>query len=499
MINHLILAKLLGHASITIGALMAPSLLAAACFREWGALVAFLESMAASACFGFFLLAIGKKAKEHFYQREALGFVGISWILAAGLGALPFIFGGVLGPVDAYFESMSGFTTTGSSVFGPVEFETTPKSIMFWRSFTHWLGGMGIIVLFLAILPYLSAGGKHMYRSESPGPDPRGLRPRIRDTAAILYTIYLGITVAQTACLMLAGLNLYEALCQTFGTLATGGFSTRVDSIAGFHSLSVEIIITVFTIAAGANFALHFDVLQGKWRSLLKDTEFRAYIAILAIGSIVVALNLLGAQASSPPGVAAAPAPFYHSIGGAFRHAVFQVVTIMSTTGFCTTDFDQWPGFSRMFLVVIMFVGGCAGSTGGGLKVVRVVMLAKMAYWLLESTFHPKTVRALRINGEVVDEGMQRMAYGFFLIYIGWFVLGCLVMSFLGLPFQGAVTSVAATLNNVGPGLDVVGPATNFAAVHPMGKLFLSLCMVLGRLELFSICALFMPSFWRSH
>ncbi len=502
--NYKLLSRYLGYFSIALGLLMLPSAVWALFFGEWAradhfALEALLLSTLLSVGFGGLLAYFGRNASDRFHQREALGLVGISWLIAAGLGALPFVLSGVLGPIDAYFESMSGFTTTGSSVFSPEHFETTPKSIMFWRSFTHWLGGMGIIVLFIAVLPYLGAGGKQLFRSESPGPDPRGLRPRIKDTAKILYTIYLGMTVLETIALMFAGLSLYEALCQTFGTLATGGFSTEAASVAGFDNVAVDLIILFFMVCAGSNFALYFVMLRGDWKAPFRDTEWRIYIGILVVCTLLITLNLMGWEGAFQAGEEPGPTPkTYDNPGASLRYASFQVVSIMTTTGFCTDDFDVWPHFSRALLLVLMFVGGCAGSTGGGIKVVRLVMLVKMAYWRLESTFRPKTVRAIRISDEVVVDDVQRMVYSFFVLYILWFAAGSLVMSAMGLPFQTAVTSVAATLNNIGPGLEAVGATMNYAAIPAVGKVFLSLCMVLGRLELVSICVLMVPSFWRT-
>ena len=491
--NYRIVAKYLGHFSVAIGLLMLLPAGWAVYFREWGPLGALCLSVALACAFGGLLTRVGRNAPPKLYQREALGLVGMIWLVAAGLGAMPYIFAGVFGPVDAYFECMSGFTTTGSSVM--TDIEATAKSILFWRSFTHWLGGMGIVVLFIAVLPYLGAGGKQLFRSESPGPDPQGLRPRIKDTASILYKIYLGFTAAETVALMLAGMTLYDALCHTFGTLATGGFSTRQASIGGFNSVAVDCIIIFFMICAGANFALYFSMLRGNWKAPWKDTEWRVYIAVMVLCVVLVTLNLLGVGGGAP---GAAPKALYSSAGSALRYASFQVVSIMTTTGYCTADFDLWPYFSRMLLLVLMFVGGCAGSTGGGMKVVRIIILLKMAYWRLEYTFRPKTVRAVRVSGEVVDDSVQRTIYAFFVLYLLWFVGGSLFMSFLGLPFQTAVSSVAATLNNIGPGLELVGATHNYHHIPAIGKVFLSLCMVLGRLELFSICVLFLPAFWRN-
>ncbi|NIA12570.1 MAG: TrkH family potassium uptake protein [Nitrospiraceae bacterium] len=487
--NYRLLAKYLGHFAIAIGVLMLLPAAWAVYFREWNALLAFVLSVGLSCLFGAVLALAGRNAPERLYQREALGLVGLCWLVAAALGAMPYVFSGLFGPVDAYFESMSGFTTTGSSVL--VDIEATAKSMLFWRSFTHWLGGMGIVVLFIAVLPYLGVGGKQLFKSESPGPDPQGLRPRIKDTASILYKIYLAFTVAETLALMLAGMSFYDALCHTFGTLATGGFSTRQASIGAYDSVAVDAIIIFFMFCAGANFVLYFAMLRGDWKAPWKDTEWRVYLGVLVLCTIAVTLSLLGVGASGEEQM------HYPTVGSAFRYASFQVVSIMTTTGFCTADFDQWPHFSRMLLILLMFVGGCAGSTGGGIKIIRIIILLKMAYWRLEYAFRPKTVRAIRVNGAVVDDNVQRTIYAFFVLYLLWFAGGTLFMSFLGLPFQSAVSSVAATLNNIGPGLELVGATHDYHLIPAVGKVFLSLCMVLGRLELFSICVLFVPAFWR--
>lgn len=499
--NLRLVAKHLGAFCVAIGLLMGFSAAWAVYFREWRAFAAFIWAIAASVAVGFVLIRIGRNARNQFHEREGLGLVGLAWILVAGLGALPYLFAGVFrNPVDAYFESMSGFTTTGASVMTAEFYDVVPKSIMFWRAFTHWIGGMGIIVLFIAVLPYLRAGGKLLFKSESPGPNPRGFRPRIKDTAAILYQIYLGLTVVQTVALMLCGMNLYEALCHTFATLATGGFSTRAASVAAFDSVAVDMVILFFMICAGTNFVLFFAMLHGQWKTPFRDTEWRVYIALLAVGTLLVTVNLLGVEGGFSVGDEPLPAREKTGMGSfpeALRYASFQVVSIMTTTGFCTADFNAWPYFSRVLLLLLMFVGGCAGSTGGGMKVVRIVMLLKMAYWRLESTFRPHTVRLIRVSGVVIDDDIQKMVYGFFVIYLAWFAGGFLFLSFLGLPFETALTAVAATLNNIGPGLGAIGADYSYNLIPDVGKIFLSLCMVLGRLELFSICVLFIPSFWK--
>lgn len=499
--NYPLLARFLGQFACAVGATMVPAALWAIYFREFTAFGAFLASGTIAAAGGGLLWFLGRHADTaRMYQRETLGLVGLTWIVAAAAGALPYVFTGSLAPVDAFFESMSGFTTTGSSVYwaeNPIEAQ--PKSLLFWRSFTHWLGGMGIIVLFIAVLPYLGAGGKQLFKSESPGPDPRSLRPRIQQSATILYRIYFGLTLLQTVALMVAGMSFYDALCHTFATLATGGFSTRNSSIAAFDSFAIEIIIIVFMIAAGSNFALFFGLLRGNLRSFYRDPEWRYYIGILALATVLITLNLSGWGGDPPTANDVTPdrEPVQYSVAESARLAAFQTVSVMTTTGFATDDFHYWPNFSRMLLVVLMFVGGCAGSTAGGMKVVRIVLLAKLVARRLQTTFRPKHVRSIRMGGEVIDEESLSNIAVFFVLFHVWMIGGTLFMSWLGLPFETALTAVAATLNNIGPGLELVSAFGDFHAIPDSGKLFLSLCMVLGRLELLTICVMFLPAFWR--
>jgi trk system potassium uptake protein TrkH len=486
--NYRLVSRYLGLFSMALGALMLPSVVWAVYFREWRALESLLGASAFSAVVGVGLAVAGGRPTRSINQQDALALVGFGWLWLAVLGALPYVFDGLLGPIDAYFESMSGFTTTGSTVLANIE--AAPKSILFWRSFTHWLGGMGIVVLFISVLPFLGAGGKMLFRSESSQPDPHGLRPRIKDTASALWKIYLGMTVAETVALMLAGLSFFDALCQTFGTLATGGFSTRQASIAAFDSLAVEIIIMFFMVAAGVNFALYFALLRKRWNVARKDTEWRVYFLVLGAAVLAVTLNLYIPHAANKP-------PVYDSLGSALRHASFQTISMMTCTGFVTADFDLWPDFSRLLLVVLMFIGGCAGSTSGGIKIIRFVVLLKMAYARVEHLFRPRTVRVIRVSGNVVEENIQRTIHAFFVLYLAVFVTASLIMSSLGLSFETAISSVAATLNGVGPGLDQVGAVRDYCLIPAAGKVVLSLCMVIGRLELFSVLVLFVPGFWR--
>lgn len=491
--NYLLVSKYLGHFSAAMAALMLPSMIWSVYFAEWTVLLSFLEAMAISLVAGLVLSMIGRNASKQLFQRETLAMVGLGWLLLAFLGGLPFWTSGELTLLDAYFESMSGFTTTGASIL--TDIEALPKSLLFWRSFTHWLGGMGIIVLFIAVLPYLGAGGKQLFKSEAPGPDPHGFSPRIKDTASMLYKIYFGFTVLQTILLMLAGMSFFDALCHTFGTLATGGFSTYSASVGHFNSLAIEVIIIVFMVLAGTNFALFFAMILGDWKAPLKNTEWRVYMFVLLIATILITINLMGiqGQVSRSPEIQQTDYTFGHAL----RAAAFQVVTITTTTGYATEDFNQWPYFSRVVLVLLMFVGGCAGSTGGGIKFVRFIILAKMTYWRLEHTFRPKTIRPIRLGDNIIDADIQRTVYGFFVLHVFIFALGSMILSLLGLPFETATTAVIATLNNIGPGLELVGAIENYAFVPDLGKGLMILFMAMGRLELFCICVMFIPSFWK--
>jgi trk system potassium uptake protein TrkH len=490
--NYKLVSKYLGFFSFVIGLLMVPSILWALYFGEKDALVAFALSIALASAIGFLLAAFGRKASKTMYQREALALVALSWFIAAFIGAFPYLFIGALSPADSFFESMSGFTTTGSTVIQDIESQA--KSLLFWRSFSQWLGGVGIVVLFIAVLPYLGAGGKQLFKSESTGPDPRGLSPRIKDTASVLYKIYFTFTILMALMLMQAGMSFFEAICHTLSTISSGGFSTRQASIGAFDSVQIELIVQFFMILAGTSFALFFVMLRKNWKAPFVDTEWKTFIGIILIVTLIITLNLtFGSHVTSDGSEIESPYVMSESL----RVASFQTIALLTGTGFGISDYDVWPPLSRMLLFTIFFFGGCAGSTAGGLKIVRVVMLAKIAYWRIENTFRPKTVRAIRVGDNVIDDDTRKSVHAFFVIYISIFVFGSIFMAGVGLPMESAMASVSATLNNVGPGFNLVGPTNDYSQIPDLGKLFLSLCMVAGRLELFSICVLFVPSFWK--
>lgn len=489
--NYKFVAKYLGILTLALGLLMIPSLVWAAYYQEWQTLIAFSKSIVATVVASGILFAFGRNASDTMSQREALLMVALSWFVASFVGALPYITTGSLNIVDAIFESASGFTTTGSTVIQDIEAQ--PKSLLFWRALSQWLGGVGIVVLFIAVLPYLGAGGKQLFKNESTGTDPRGITPRIKDTASMLYKTYFALTISLILILMLAGMPFFDAICHTFTTLSTGGFSTKQASIAAFDSVAIETIIIVFMIVGGTNLILIFAMFSRDWKTPFIDTEWRWFVTIICVVIMIITANLsLGTHFQND-----LPQEESYSPIDSLRIASFQTVSLLTGTGFGIHNYDQWPHFSRMLLFTVMFLGGCAGSTAGGLKIVRVVMLTKIAYWRIENTFRPKTVRAIRIGNNVIDDDTRKTVHAFFVIYITLFILGTIFMSGVGLPFESAMSTVASTLNNIGPGFDMVGPMQDYSQIPGFGKLFLCLCMILGRLELFSICVLFIPGFWR--
>lgn len=410
------------------------------------------------------------------------GFVAVvsSWIVAALFGALPFVLAGVFGPVDAIFESMSGFTTTGASVL--IDFDQE-HGIMFWRSLTHWYGGMGIVVLVIALLPSVGGGAIRLFAAEAPGPTPERLTPRLKDTAKHLWLIYVGLSVVETAVLMAVGLGPFDAVTHTFGTMATGGFSPEAASIGAFNSWSVELVIVVFMVLAGGNFALYFAFLSGRRWAIFRDPEFRLYLGILVVGTILVAASLI---------IAKSHFGFTH----AFREAMFQVVSIQTTTGYVTADFDGWNSFAKTLLVLLMFVGGCAGSTAGGMKVARFLVLSKDANRVLAQAVHPRAVIPLKVGRRVVPETVIAGVLGFFFLYLVVFACGTLLLAISNVSLVTSASAVAATLNNVGPGLELVGATLNYAPIAPFGKVVLIAMMLLGRLELLAVMLPFTRGFW---
>ncbi len=415
-------------------------------------------------------------------HRDGITVVALGWIVAALVGALPFwIDQTFVSFTDCVFESISGFSTTGASVLTNIEI--IPRGILMWRSLTHWLGGMGIIVLFLAILPFLGVGGMQLYKAEAPGPSPDKLTPRIRDTASALWRVYLLFSLALTILLMLGGMDLFDGICHTFGTMATGGFSTRNASIGHYNSVYIDTVITIFMLIAGVNFALHYQMLLGKPQSMFHDPEFRFFMGLVAVFILVTTICLAFGSAVD--------------WGTAFRLASFQVASIISTTGYATADFELWPTLPQSILLFCMFLGGCAGSTAGGMKCMRIMLLLKQGYLELFQMIHPRAVTQIKFGRRMVTDDVMKGIWGFFILFLGLFILAAFLLAATGLDLVTSFSAVAACIGNIGPGLGTVGPAENYAHLPLAAKWVLSVCMLMGRLEIYTVVVLLVPEFWR--
>jgi trk system potassium uptake protein TrkH len=446
-------------------------------------IVSFLVAMGITALAGLLLYLPVPRRGGDITRRQAFLIVTFGWLSASIFGALPFYLSGAIhSPLDALFETVSGFTTTGSSVLTSAAIDVFPKGLHFWRAMIQWLGGMGIILLSIAILPFLGVGGMQLYRAEVPGPFLDKLRPRIAETAKILWQTYLLISGLEVVFLLFGGMSLFDALCHSFTTMATGGFSTKGASIA-FYGHYHRIVITFFMFLAGTNFALHYRFLKGGYKGYWQDREFRFYLTIIlvAIGIMFVYL-------------------FFELGGGWGQHledAAFQVVSIMTTTGYVTANFGAWPPFCQYFLVLLMFVGGCAGSTGGGIKCIRVMLLYKYVRQELRRIIHPHAVTTVKLGEQSISPSVLNGILGMVILYMAIFVLASIAMSALGFDIITSISSVAATLGNIGPGLGLVGPTEHYAHIHTIGKGILIFCMLAGRLEVYTIVILLFPEFWR--
>jgi trk system potassium uptake protein len=443
-----------------------------------------IEAMLVTVALGAVLVLTGKSgwSGAPFSHREGMAATTLGWVAAGIFGGLPFYFSGVLtAPVDCFFEAVSGFTTTGASVIRDVEI--VPRGILFWRSLTHWFGGMGIIVLGLAILPFLGVGGMQLYKAEVPGPVPDKLKPRLTDTAMILWKVYVLFTVVEVLLLLLGGMDLFDSLCHTFGTMATGGFSTKNASIGFYHSVYFDIVITVFMLLGGMNFALHFQLFRGNPKAMWQDGEWRFFMIWFLLLSAVIALSEYGQN--------------YASLAESFRHAAFQVASIVTTTGYATADFEQWTTLSQCLLLVCMIVGGSVGSTGGAVKCMRIMVLAKHSYRELIHLIHPRAVTRVKIGKQAVSAEVLSGIWGFFMLYLGLMLLSVLLVAATRVDLVTSVTSVMACIGNVGPGLGAVGPVDNYADMPAVAKWVLSADMLLGRLEIYTVLVLFVPRFYR--
>ena len=474
--------KTIGQVLLVESALMLIPL-AVALLCGGGDAAAILISLVITAAAGE-LLSLLKPRSDNLRAREGFAVVALGWILVSFFGCLPFRLHGCIPKlVDAYFETVSGFTTTGATLLTDVE--VLPKGLLFWRSFSHWVGGMGVLVLSLALLPKMGARSIHLMRAEAPGPAVDKLVPRVGNNAKILYYLYISLTAAMLVCLLLTGMNLYDALIHTFGAAGTGGFSNYNASVGAFDSPAVEIITGVFMALFGVNFSIYYYILRRNWGAVKHNSELWTYLSMMLVSSVVIAVNIL---------------PMYgHNFFTSLRYSFFQVSSIMTTTGYATADFDLWPQLSRTLLTALMLVGASAGSTGGGLKVVRMQLLVKSGIREIRHTVHPRSVNTIKMDGRTVSDSVLNGVQSFFFMYILVLIVSVLLISFDGYDLETNLTAVLSALSNIGPGFNLVGPTRNFSIFSDFSTFVLSMDMLIGRLEIFPMLMLAAPSAWRQY
>lgn len=476
--NYGIVVRVLGIILLIESLLMSPAVFFSK-VNGGEAVQSFLITIAIMLVLGLLMMNM-KSNKENIRAKEGLVIVAVGWVMISLMGALPlYLTDSVPHYVDALFETVSGFTTTGSSVIADVE--SLDKGILFWRSMTHWIGGMGILVFTLALLPALGVGSLQIFKAESPGPVAGKIVPRMKDTARVLYITYITITLVQLLLLLLGGVNLVESFVITFGSVGTGGFGPRNDSL-GSYSSYVQIVTGIFMVLSGINFSLYFLLFRKKFKEMISDQELKLYLKILFTSVILIVVNLLVVMGGD--------------VFTTVKDAFFQVGSIMTTTGFSTIDYEVWPSFSKLILFFLMFIGGSAGSTAGGMKVIRILILLKLIKREVSKIFHPKALIPIKVGGKVVSNEVIARINSFMALHMVIFVIGVVVVSLEGVDMMSSLSSVAATLNNIGPGYGAVGPTMTFADYSIFTKLFLSLIMLLGRLEHFTIIALLVPRNW---
>lgn len=480
--NYGLIINIIGKIICVVAAFMLPALAISVAHGESAAAQAFLLTMALMLVVGV-AGALCKPKRRSFFAREGLATVGMVWIVVSLFGALPFrISGAIPSYIDCVFETISGFTTTGATILSDIE--ALPMGLLYWRSFTHWLGGMGVLVFVLALAHLTgknSGESIHLLRAESPGIKITKLVPRMQRSAGILYAIYIGLTITQIVLLLIGRVPLFDSVTIAFGTAGTGGFAIRNDSIASYSAYT-QWVVTVFMILFGVNFNVYFLLLLRQFRRALKNEELRIFLAIIAAAVLVLMIDLRD---------------WYDGFWERLRTAAFQVASIISTTGFCTVDFDQWPQVSRTVLVLLMFVGACAGSTGGGVKVVRVTVMFKTAYRSIYKAFHPASVRLVHMDGEILDDDTVSSVSSYFLIYFLILAAGTLLITVDGFSMETNFTAMVSCMNNIGPGMDAVGAVMNYSGFSAFSKIVLSVTMLIGRLEVYPILALFFPSLWK--
>lgn len=481
MLNIKAIIKILGFLLIVEGVSMFISFLVALIYKGPD-IIPIFESSLISILLGVIAVATTWNAEKNIGKKDGFVIVSLVWVVFSFFGSLPYILSGSIPTLtNAFFETMSGFTTTGSSILNDIE--ALPHGILFWRSMTQWLGGMGIIVLSLAILPVFGIGGMQLFAAEVPGPTPDKLNPKIQQTAKNLWAIYLGFTMLETLLLWIGGMSLFDAVNHSFTTMATGGYSTKQASIAYWDSPFIQYVIVFFMFLAGTNFTLSYSVILGKFDKVLKNEEFKYYVFFIVGFTVIIFSGLLLTTQLG-----------YEQ---AFRDSLFQVVSVITTTGYVTANYLNWIPFLTILIFCLFFFGGSAGSTGGGMKIMRIVLLLKNSYYELRRLLHPNAVIPVRFNKRAVSEHIITNVLAFFMIYLIIFFVSTILFTIVEHDLDSSMGAVATCLGNIGPGLGNVGPVENFHHVHPVGKWFLSLLMLLGRLELFTVLVLFSPAFWK--
>lgn len=482
VLNYRAIIKLGGIIIDLLAFLMLPSLLVAHIYGEADVARSFILTIVPMIFFGSIIAFTVKANFDHLKIREGFAIVALCWVLGSLLGCLPYLISGYIPNFfDAFFETVSGFTTTGSTIL--TDIQVLPKGLLFWRSFTHWVGGMGIIVFAIALLPALGISGQKIAKAETTGPTFGKLTPKVSESAKILYLIYVSFTVIEIILLLLGGMNLYDAMIHTFGSIGTGGFSNYNGSIAHYNSLYIEMVIVIFMLLAGTNFSLYYCVLKGRWKDFFSDSELRLYFLIISVSVLLITINLWFSN-------------FYETMGQSFRYSLFQSASIITTTGFASADFDLWPTFSKMILFILMFIGGCSSSTAGGIKVIRILLLLKLMKRGIGIRLHPRAVIAIKMNEKPISADTISAVANFVFLYFAIFFAGTLLLSLDNFDLVTTISAVAACLGNIGPGFQLVGPVMNFSIFSDLSTLMLAVIMLMGRLELFTIILLFTRQFW---
>lgn len=492
--NILLVLRVLGNLIILLAGIMLAPLCVAIYNGTNKEINAFLWAIFSAGIIGLVMRFFTKADESKLSVREGFGIVTFGWLLCALFGAIPFWQANFCEHfTDAYFESMSGFTTTGSTIFNDIE--KLPQSLLFWRSLTQWLGGMGIIVFFVAFLPALKVGGYQLFSAEAPGPKTDKIKPRIAETAKMLWYIYLGLSGLLILFLIFGGMEPFDSVCHTFSTVSTGGFSTKNASITAYSSLYIEIVITVFMFLSACNFALHYLCFNGKISKIMKNTELRFFVCLLFCSILIITLFLYFSDAAAFH--SKVKDIRYASFMGCLRDVVFQVVSLCTTTGYGSADFDRWPDFCRYALVFIMFFGGCAGSTSGGIKNIRILLITRYCLRELEQLIRPRIIKHVKIENTPIDENILKNTLAFFVSYLSILIVCFFILVALNTDQVTAMSAVIASIGNIGPGLADVGAVKNYADIHLVGKWVLVFCMLVGRLEIYSVIIILLPITWK--